>query len=100
MSLPDKGTKHIPKAQANIGETRGHKIKFIDGTTGKESWRQGSTGMLKDWDGDPISTNYNRAGMKNRPQHHAKIGAKKRGRSVYMGDRPQHVPGKSGEDSE
>jgi hypothetical protein len=100
MSLPDNGTKHIAKPQANIGDVHGGKIKVIDGTTGKESWRQGTTGMSKDWDGDPIATNYGRAGMKNRPQHHPKVGSKKRGHAPSMGNRPQHEPGHSGEDSE
>lgn len=100
MSLPDKGTKHIPKPQAPIGAKKNGKMKVIDGRTGKESWRQGTKGFMKDFDGDPTAMNHNRAGLKNRPQHHARMNAKKRGHRPSMGDRPQHVPGKSGEDSE
>lgn len=37
--------------------------------------------MSRDWDGDPISTNYNRSGMKNTPLH-----------SPHMGKKPQHKP--------
>jgi len=98
MSLPDKGTKHIAKPQMPIGAVKGGRLKVIDGRTGKESWRQGTKGFMKDFDGDPIATNHNRAGLKNRPQHHTKT-AKKHNKK-YMGGRPQHEPGHSGEDSE
>jgi hypothetical protein len=100
MSLPDKGTKHIPKPQAPIGAKKDGKMKVIDGRTGKESWRQGTKGFLKDFDGDPTATNHNRAGMKNRPQHHARMAVKHRSHKPSMGSRPQHEPGHSGEDSE
>lgn len=100
MSLPDRSTKHIAKPQASVGAKKDGKIKVVDGRTGKESWRQGSTGMLKDWDGDPIAINHNKAGMKNRPKHHAKMGAKKRGHTPSMGSRPMHEPGHSGGDDE
>lgn len=100
MSLPDKGTKHIPKPQAPIGAVKNGKLKIIDGRTGKESWRQGTTGFLKDFDGDPTAKNHNRAGLKNRPQHHAKMAAKRRSHKAYMGSRPQHAPGQSSDDSE
>lgn len=100
MSLPDKGTKHIPKPQAPIGAKKDGKLKVVDGRTGKVSWRQGTKGFMKDFDGDPTAMNHNRAGMKKRPQHSPRMGAKKRGHTPYMGDRPQHVPGKSGGDSE
>lgn len=100
MSLPDKGTKHIPKPQAPIGAANHGKLKVIDGRTGKESWRQGTTGFLKDFDGDPTAMNHNRAGLKNRPHHHPKMGAKKRSHRPYMGSRPQHEGGQSSDDSE
>lgn len=100
MSLPDKGTKHIPKPQAPIGSTKDGKMKVIDGRTGKESWRQGTRGFLKDFDGDPTAANHNRAGLKNRPQHHSRMSVKHKTHRASMGDRPQHVPGKSGDDSE
>jgi len=100
MSLPDKGTKHIAKPQAPIGSIKDGKIKVVDGRTGKEAWRQGTTGMSKDWDGDPVSRNYNRAGMKKQPQHHPKMGGKHRSHQPYMGSRPTHQAGQSSSDDE
>jgi hypothetical protein len=100
MNLPDKSTRHIPKPQAPIGAKKNGKLKIVDGRTGKVSWRQGTKGFLKDFDGDPTATNHNKAGMKQRPTHSPKMGAKKRGHRPNMGSRPQHEPGHSGEDNE
>lgn len=100
MSLPDKGTKHIPKPQAPLGATKDGKMKIIDGRTGKESWRQGTKGFLKDFDGDPTAKNRNKAGLKNRPQHHPRMAVKHKTHRPSMGNRPQHTPGKSSDDSE
>jgi hypothetical protein len=76
------------------------KLKVIDGRTGSESWRQGTTGFLKDFDGDPTATNHNKAGLKNRPQHHPKMGGKSKSHKPYMGDRPTHQAGQSSQDDE
>ena len=76
MSQPDRATKHIPKPQASIGAQKNGKLKVIDGTTGRESWRQGKTGFIKDIDGDPISKAPAGSGAKNRPQHHARESVK------------------------
>lgn len=100
MSLPDKGTKHIPKPQAPIGAKKDGKLKVVDGRTGKVSWRQGTKGFMKDFDGDPTSTNHNRAGMKKRPAHSPRMSVKHKSHKPYMGGRPTHEPGKSGGDSE
>lgn len=100
MSLPDKGTKHIPKPQHPIGSVKDGKLKVIDGRSGSVAWRQGTKGFLKDFDGDPTSQNHNRAGLKNRPQHHARHGAKKRTHRPYMGTRPTHQAGESSSDNE
>lgn len=100
MSLPDKGTKHIPKPQAPIGAKKDGKLKIIDGRTGHVSWRQGTKGFAKDFDGDPTAINHNRAGMKKRPQHSPRMEVKHKSHRPYMGSRPQHEPGKSGEDDE
>jgi len=75
--LPKKATKHIPKHQAPIGTIRGQKRKVLDGETQKESWRQGSKGFARDWDGDPIARNYNRSKMKNKPHHSPHSGKRK-----------------------
>lgn len=59
----------MTKPEWPIGATKKGKIKVKDGTTGKTSWRQGTTGMSRDWDGDPIAANYNREGLKRKPKH-------------------------------
>ena len=46
-------------------------MKVLDGDTQKISWRQGRTGFLKDFDGEPIANNKNREGLKSRPKHQA-----------------------------
>lgn len=73
-SLPDKATKHKPKKQLPIGATKGGKVKVKDGETGKVSWRSGRSGMKRDWDGDPIARNYNRADAKERKTHTVHMG--------------------------
>lgn len=80
-SLPDKTTKHIQRPQAPIGTVKNGKIKVLDGDSGKIAWRQGTTGMSKDFDGDPTAVNHNKAGLKPRPKH-----------SPHMGRRPKHNP--------
>lgn len=81
MALPDKPTKHIPRKQAPIGARKDGKVKIIDGETGKVRWRQGRRGFARDWDGDPIAQNYNRADAKKKPRHKPR-----------MGKRPKHKP--------
>jgi hypothetical protein len=39
-------------------------MKVKDGDTGTVSWRSGRKGFRRDWDGDPITTNYNIKDMK------------------------------------
>lgn len=73
-SLPDKSTKHIRKPQAPLGATKNGKIKVKDGETGKVSWRSGRSGMKRDWDGEPIARNYNRADAKERKTHTVHMG--------------------------
>ena len=75
--MPDKATKHIPKHRQPVGAVKDGRVKIQDGYTKKISWRQGTKGMSRDWDGDPIATNYNYEGLKNRPQHHAKKGSRR-----------------------
>lgn len=85
MSLPDKSTKHYKKPQAPIGAIRNGKVKVKDGDTGTVSWRSGRSGMSKDWDGDAISTNYNRRDAKEKKTHTVHIGkdkAKKKKRAA------------------
>lgn len=74
MSLPDKPIKHIPRKQAPVGAQRDGKVKVMDGETGKVRWRKGKGGFARDWDGDPIAVNYNKAGMKKRPKHSPRMG--------------------------
>jgi hypothetical protein len=100
MSLPDKGTKHIPKPQESIGAKKKGKIKVVDGRTGKEMWRQGTKGMLKDYDGDPIAVNHTAAGLKHRPQHHPRMAVKHKTHKPYMGTRPTHKANQSSSDDE
>jgi len=78
MSLPDKSTKHIKKPQQPIGAVKNGKVKVKDGETGKVSWRSGRSGMSRDWDGDPISKQYNRKDAKQKKTH-----------TVHMGRRPK-----------
>lgn len=99
MSLPDRATKHIPKPQASIGAQKNGKLKVIDGTTGRESWRQGKTGFIKDIDGDPISKAPAGSAAKNRPQHHARESVKHKSHRA-SGGRPVHQAGQSSSDSE
>lgn len=77
MSLPDKPVKHIPKKQAPIGARKDDKLKTIDGETGAVRWRKGKGGFARDWDGDPIAVNYNRADAKKRPKHSPRMGRRK-----------------------
>lgn len=83
--MPDRSTKHIPKKHAPIGATNKGKVKVLDGDTQRESWRQGTTGMSRDWDGDPVSTNYNKRDLKKQPHHSPRMRPEKR--KVNMGDR-------------
>ena len=50
----------------------------MDGETGKASWRQGKTGMSRDWDGDPVSERYNNSGLKKQPRHSVHEGKKRK----------------------
>lgn len=99
MSLPDRATKHIPKPQASIGAQRKGKLKVIDGKTGRESWRQGRTGFIKDADGDPISKAPAGSGVKNRPSHSVRMGIKHKSHRPSSG-RPTHQAGQSSSDSD
>lgn len=78
--MPDKSTKHVPKKQWPVGMVRRGKLKVRDGATQKTSWRQGTTGFARDWDGDPIAVNYNKPGLKDRPRHHPHVKSKRRPR--------------------
>lgn len=66
--------KHIPKPQHPVGTKKKLKLKVQDGTTGKVSWRSGKKGFLRDYDGDPTSTNHNRSDFK--PSHKIHGGSK------------------------
>lgn len=85
--MPDKGTKHIPRPQLPVGAVKGGKVKVKDGDTGSVTWRSGRKGMLRDWDGDAISTRYNKKDAKVKSTH-----------KVHRGKRPKkdvHHPGES-----
>ena len=71
MALPDRATPKVPRHQMPIGAVKDGKMKVLDGDTQKVSWRQGRKGFSKDFDGDPIAQNKNRAGLKKRPKHQA-----------------------------
>jgi len=86
MSLPDKAAKKIPKKQAPVGAQRGNKLKVLDGDTGKVRWRKGTKGFLRDYDGDPVSTNYTARYLKPKPKHSPHMGGKRR-HDPHMGDR-------------
>ena len=85
--MPDKSTKHIPKPQEPIGTIKNGKIKVLDGDTQTVRWRQGKTGMSRDYDGDPISTNYNSKDMKSKPSHKVHMGGKRKGHKPKMDER-------------
>lgn len=70
-------------------------MKVIDGRTGSESWRQGTTGFMKDFDGDPTATNHNKAGLKKRPQHNPHMA-----KQTHHKPRPTHEAGQSSSDDE
>lgn len=72
--MPDDSTKHIAKPQLPVGSVKNGKVRIKDGTTGEVSWRSGRSGMSRDWDGDPIATNYNRADAKERKTHTVHMG--------------------------
>lgn len=99
MSLPDKATKHIAKPQESIGARKDGKIKVVDGRTGKEMWRQGTKGMMKDYDGDPIAVNHTAAGLKHRPQHHSRMAVKHKSHRA-RDSRPVHQANQSSADSD
>ena len=83
MDLPNKATKHITASPAPIGTVKDGKVKVLDGDTQKTSWRSGKKGMLKDFDGEPTSTQHNLKDLKPRPGvHHPRTGAR----------RQKHVP--------
>lgn len=100
MSLPDRATKHIPKPQEPIGSKKKGKLKVIDGRTGHVSWRQGTKGFVKDFDGDPTARNHTAANAKQKPQHHPRMGQKHKTHRPYMGSRPTHQAGESSNDNE
>ncbi|HLD91706.1 MAG TPA: hypothetical protein VI911_11965 [Patescibacteria group bacterium] len=62
-------------------------MKVVDGTTGRESWRGVRRGILRDFDSDPTSKNYNKSQMKKAPHHSAHEGGKRRGSVPHMGYR-------------
>lgn len=99
MSLPDRATKHIPKPQESIGARKDGKMKVIDGRTGREGWRQGQTGFIKDYDGDPVSKSPPNSGAKNRPHHSPRMAVKHKSHKV-SGGRPVHQAGQSSADSD
>lgn len=76
--MPKKPFKHIAKPNWPIGSVKNGKIKVKDGATGKTSWRQGTKGFSRDWDGDPISTNYNKKDLKSKPKHSPQMGDRKK----------------------
>ena len=57
-----------------IGAVKDDKMKVLDGDTQKVSWRQGRKGFSKDFDGDPTSTQHNKAGLKPAPKHQGHVG--------------------------
>ena len=75
--MPKKSVKHIPKHIPPVGTVKAGRIKVIDGDTGREVWRQGTTGMSRDWDGDAISHDYNAGKMKSKPRHKPHSGKKR-----------------------
>ena len=42
------------------------------------SWRSGRSGMSRDWDGEPIATNYNRADAKDSKTHTVRMGVRQK----------------------
>jgi hypothetical protein len=100
MSLPDRATKHIPKPQESIGAKKNGKIKVIDGRTGKESWRQGTKGFVKDYDGDPIAVNHTAGNAKKSPHHSPRMAVKHKSHRARLGGGPTHQAGQSSADSD
>ena len=76
-ALPDKATKHVARKQALVGAVKDGRVKIMDGDTQTVRWRQGLSGMSRDWDGDPESKNYNQAGLKPRSKHSIHEGKKR-----------------------
>jgi hypothetical protein len=92
MGLPDKPTKHITRPQDPIGTVKNGKIKVFDGDSGKVAWRQGRSGMSKDFDGDPTAANHNRSGLKPQPKHSPRMGKRPKHRA-HMGSREKAYSG-------
>ena len=74
--MPKKATKHITVHPSPIGTIKDGKIKVLDGETQTTSWRQGTKGMLKDFDGEPTSEQHNLKDLKHRPRHHVHSGSR------------------------
>lgn len=88
MGLPDKSSKHIPVHQPPVGATRKGKMKIQDGDTKKVSWRSGKHGFLRDYDGDPIATNYSNRDMKVSHKVHGGAKTKADGNAPQTGGLP------------
>lgn len=76
MPLPTR-PKHIPKPQKPVGWIKDGKMKVQDGDTGKMGWRGVRRGLLRDFDGDPISTRHNVKNAKVPHSHTTHMGNKK-----------------------
>ena len=61
-----------------MGTQKKGKLKVKDGDTGRESWRQVKSGVLKDIDGEPTSKRYNYSQMKKKPMHRTHVGHNKK----------------------
>jgi len=64
------------------------KRKVWDGDKQRVSWRQGAKGFAKDWDGDPTTKTYNKAGLKKQPKHSPHTGSRRPKHKPHMGGKP------------
>jgi len=87
MSLPKKATKHIARHPEPIGTVKDGKIKVLDGETQTTSWRSGRKGMLRDFDGEPTSTQHNLKDLKHQPRHHVHSGSRKQTHTPHDGSK-------------
>lgn len=60
---------------------------MFDGESQTEKWRQGTKGMLRDWDGDPIANQYNLKDMKHHNTHAVRSPTKRKVHRPKMAER-------------
>ena len=66
-------TKHVTKPHNPEGTKKGYKVKVLDNATGQARWVDGSRGLAKDPNGDPMGPGGGST-LKGKPQKVPKLG--------------------------